>query len=186
MRTNTPRVHGSIFYLLKKFVIHSFDEETWNNFLKSANLKSDHFEITNNYPIEEIGDIIKAASDFTGLSANDLKEKFGEYLVPDLFQLYAGYLRPEWKTYEVILNTEQVMHGAVRKLNSTANPPVLNVTQVSDKLLIVDYFSARRMGALAVGIIKGIANYYNEGEKVIVKPMSDPDDERVQIRLEFL
>ncbi len=50
---------------------------------------------------------------------------------------------------------------------------------------MIDYFSKRKMGALAVGIIKGIATYYNEQDKIEIKSMSDPEDERVQIRVEF-
>ena len=41
------------------------------------------------------------------------------------------------------------------------------------------------MASLAVGIIKGIAKYYNESEKVKVIPATDLNDERVQIRVEF-
>ncbi|MBA3681590.1 MAG: heme NO-binding domain-containing protein [Bacteroidetes bacterium] len=178
------RVHGSIFFLLKKFIDHSFPAGTWETFLQEAGAEPD-FEMTQNYPLAEISAILKVASRHTGKPANELKEAFGEYLVPDLFQLYGSYLRPEWKTYDVLMYTEKIMHGAVRKLNSTANPPILNVTAVSDELMFVDYFSKRRMGSLAVGIIKGIARYYNEYDKISVIPTTDPDAERVQIRLEF-
>ncbi len=114
------------------------------------------------------------------------QEQFGEYLVPDLFKLYADFLRPEWKTFDVLLYTETIMHGAVRKLNSAASPPVLNVTKVNNKLLIIDYYSKRRMGALAIGIIKGIAKYFNESDLVFITSTTDPDAERVQIRVEFV
>ena len=42
------------------------------------------------------------------------------------------------------------------------------------------------MASLAVGIIKGIAKYYNESSKVKIVPTTNPNDERVQIRVEFL
>jgi hypothetical protein len=113
-------------------------------------------------------------------------EQFGSYLVNDLFALYKDYIRPEWRTFEIILHTESVMHGAVRKLNSTANPPILNVFQVNEKLLIIDYFSKRKMASLAIGIIRGISEYYGEADKIKITPMTNSDDERVQIRLDFL
>ncbi|MCW3075957.1 MAG: hypothetical protein JWO32_566 [Bacteroidetes bacterium] len=178
-------VHGSIFFLLKKFVDHNFPVNTWEKLNQEAGTADITFELTQSYPISEIGAIIGAASKATGKPANELKEMFGEYLVPDLFAMYASYLNPAWKTFEVIENTELVMHGAVRRLNSTAHPPILNVTKVNDKLLMVDYFSKRKMGSLAVGIIKGIAKYYNESDKIKVQSMSDADAERVQIRVEF-
>ena len=77
------------------------------------------------------------------------------------------------------------MHGAVRQLNSTAKPPVLFVTRVNEHELKIDYFQRRRMGSLAVGIIKGIANYYNERDKITVTALTNPDDEKVEIKVEF-
>ncbi|HXH99539.1 MAG TPA: heme NO-binding domain-containing protein [Sphingobacteriaceae bacterium] len=185
MIDETTNVHGSIFFLLKKYVNSNFAEGTWDNLIKLSGASGD-YEMTQSYPLQEIGLIVAAASQLTGISPQEIQERFGEFLVPDLFKLYADYLRPEWKTFDVLLHTEGVMHGAVRKLNSIANPPVLNVSKVNENLLIIDYYSKRRMGALATGIIKGIAKYFNESEIINIKPMSDPDAERVQIRVEFL
>jgi hypothetical protein len=179
------RVHGSIFFLLKKFANNNFSPDAWEKLNEEAGTSHVEFELTKNYPIHFISAIIDAASNSTGLSTNELKERFGEYLVQDLFKLYADYLKPQWKTFEVLENTELVMHGAVRRLNSTANPPILNVSTVTEKLIIIDYYSKRKMGGLAVGIIKGIAKYYNEHDTVQVRSTTDPEDERVQIRVEF-
>ncbi|MDF3078737.1 MAG: hypothetical protein K0S09_2626 [Sphingobacteriaceae bacterium] len=181
----SPKVHGSIFFLLKKYVNAEFAAGTWDNLIKLSGAVGE-YELTYNYSLQEIGSIVAAASQLTGISHYNIQERFGEYLVPDLFKLYASYLRPEWKTFEVLMHTENVMHGAVRKLNSAANPPVLYVSKVNEKLLIIDYYSQRRMSALAVGIIKGIAKYFGESERINIKPMSDPDAERVQIRVQFL
>ncbi len=184
MNDDILKVHGSIFFLLKKYVDNNFPDGTWDA-LNTAAGTSGNYYTTESYPLAEIGAIVSAASAATGIPVNDLKESFGIYLVPDLFQLYSNYLRPGWSTYDVLLHTENVMHGAVRKLNSTATPPVLNVTPLYNNILIIDYYSKRRMGALAVGIIKGIAAFYNEADEAIVIAKSDPDDERVQLRVEF-
>ena len=74
---------------------------------------------------------------------------------------------------------------AVRTEQSIANPPVINVRRIHDKLLVIDYYSKRKMASLAVGIIRGIAAFYSESEKVVVIPTTDQGDENVQIRVEF-
>jgi hypothetical protein len=71
--------------------------------------------------------LLENASEMTRLFRHLLMEQFGRYLVNDLFALYKDYIRPEWRTFEIILHTESIMHAAVRKLNSPANPPILNV-----------------------------------------------------------
>jgi hypothetical protein len=76
------------------------------------------------------------------------------------------------------------MHGAVRREGS-ATPPVLNVNRVNEKLLYIDYYSKRKMGSLAIGIIKGIAKYFNEAERIQITSMSNPNDERVQLKVIF-
>jgi hypothetical protein len=180
------RVHGSIFFLLKKFVTKELSAYSWDILNEQAGTSSLSFSITENYPIETMNLLLENASEMTGLSKHLLMEQFGSYLVNDLFALYKDYIRPEWRTFEIILHTESVMHGAVRKLNSTANPPILNVFQVNEKLLIIDYFSKRKMASLAIGIIRGISEYYGEADKIKITPMTNSDDERVQIRLDFL
>lgn len=178
-------VHGSIVFLLKKFIDQSLPYGSWEVLMEKVGLKNASIELTWAYPLETIEAIINAASKTIGLPVEELKEKFGEQIVPDLFRLYKHYLQPEWRTYQILLNTEEVMHGAVRKLNSTANPPVLNVSKVSQGLLIIDYYSKRKMGSLAVGIIRGIAKYYGEQNEVTVESLSASDAERVQIKVHF-
>ena len=184
MNESELKVHGSIFYLLRKFVLNNYSTKIWEDVLIGADLEGSVYDITGSYPLSEMESIVASASHLTGKNSNQLKELFGEFMVPDLFVLYYNYLNPEWRTFEVLENTERVMHGAVRHLNSTANPPVLSVSRVNEKLLIIDYYSKRRMGSLAVGIIRGIAVYYKEAESINIISLSNPDDERVQIRVE--
>ena len=185
MSDEVLKVHGSIFFLLKKYVDKSITSFSWEMLMTDAKISEHIFEVTQSYPLADMNAIIDAASKKTSISPNQLKENFGEFMVPDLFRLYANYLRPEWKTFDVLINTEKVMHGAVRNLNSSAEPPILNVNKVHEKLLIIDYYSKRRMGALAVGIIKGIAKFYKEDNNIIITPTTNPEDERVQIRVEY-
>jgi hypothetical protein len=184
MEIENPRVHGSIFFLLKKYVINSFSEEMWIKLNKESDIDESQYELTSNYPIADIVAIINQASKYTGKIGYELQEIFGEYLVPDLFKLYFSYLNPNWKTFDVLENTERVMHGAVRKLNSTANPPILSVTKINANTLIIDYISKRKMSCLAVGIINGIAKYYNEAETIKVVALTDASAEIVQIKVE--
>lgn len=105
--------------------------------------------------------------------------------MPDLLLIYKKHIKPEWRTYELLENTELSMHKAVRQQDERTNPPVLLVTKMGSKQLIVDYYSKRKMAGVAIGIIKGIAAYYNESEKITIVPVTKPEAERVQIRIQF-
>src|SRR5687768_9860194 len=185
MHQEELKIHGSVFLLLKKFIESNYDVETWVNFSKAAGVSRSQYEMNRNYPASEFFSIIKAAAENKGVPETELKEKLGEYLVPFLLTLYESHIDPTWKTFQMLEYTEKVMHKAVRSEASNANPPVLNVTALGNKLIIIDYYSKRKLGSLAIGIIRGIANHYNESERVHIIPKSNPDDERVQIRVEF-
>jgi hypothetical protein len=182
--TEEIQIHGSMFFLLSEFIVNNYGNTTWTELTKKAGAVLP-YDLHKNYPASEMFLIIRAGADHAKLTENTITEKFGEYLVPGLLTLYRSHIRPEWKTFEMLLNTELVMHKAVRKQENEANPPVLSVSRVHDKLLVIDYYSKRKMASLAIGIIKGIAKFYNESDQIEVVPMSDQNDERVQLRIEF-
>ncbi|MCC9166251.1 heme NO-binding domain-containing protein [Pontibacter harenae] len=186
MTNNTEdKMHGSIFVFLKRFVESSYDFSTWIKLLDTAGINHETYQMHGMYPTKELQTIVSTASELTGLSVDELQESFGRFLVPDLLLIYRKHLNPEWKTFQMLQYTEAVMHGAVRREDSRTNPPILSVSKVSNKLLIIDYHSKRRMASVAIGIIKGIAQYFQESDIVTVTPVTPRDAERVQLRIEF-
>lgn len=179
------QMHGSIFVFLKRFVESNYDFSTWVKLLEMAAITRDAYHLHEMYPTREINAIVNAASEATGISPYHLQESFGEFLVPDLLLIYKKYIDPNWRTYEMLLYTEGAMHGAVRKEDNRTSPPILSVTKVGSKQLVIDYHSKRKMGGVAIGIIKGIAKFYHESELVKILPVSEPGAERVQIRVVF-
>ena len=49
--------------------------------------------------------------------------------------------------------------------------------------MLIDYVSTRRMGGLAVGIVRGLAVYYDEADRIDVQPTTSEDGERVRIHV---
>ena len=113
-------MHGSIFVLLKRFIEKEYDYSTWLKLTEEAGVERPPYEMSEMYPTRELFAIVNTASQAIDVPVNTLMERFGEFLVPDLLLIYKKYVRPEWRTYEMLLNTEVAMHGAVRK--PTAGP----------------------------------------------------------------
>lgn len=180
------RMHGSIFVLLKRFIESTYNYSTWVNLLEEAGITQPAYDMREMYPTRDLIAIVNAAAAQNGVPANNLLEQFGEFLVPDLLLVFKKYVQPEWCTYEMLQYAESHMHGAVRAADNRTNPPLLLVTKKGSRQLIVDYHSRRRMAGMAVGIIKGIAKYYNESDVVEVKRLTPVNEERVQIQVDFL
>lgn len=180
------KMHGSIFVLLKRFVESKYDYSTWLKLLEASGISRDSYLINEMYPTREIYAIVNSASQMTGFSPYELMEAYGEFLVPDLLLMYNKYIQPEWTTYDMLVHTECTFHGAVKQQDGRTHPPVLTITPEGEKTLIITYFSKRRMAGVAVGIIKGIANYYQEADTVQVTRLTPADEEEVEIRVDFL
>lgn len=155
-------MHGIIFAGLKKYVAANFGNEAWNSLLKEAGVGPKIYLPTQTYSDQEILALVTAASQKTGLPAQVLLEGFGEFIVTDLVTIYRSMIKPEWRTLDLIENTESSMHKAVRLRDRGATPPTLVVSRPSPTEVVVVYSSARRMCGVAKGILKGIARYYDE------------------------
>ncbi len=176
-------MHGTILTLLKRYVQTQYDHSTWVKLMELSGLEQMEFNHKTVYPDEHIYALVGHAAEMTGLSAGELHEKFGEYLVPDLMYMYQKLLRPEWKTLDMLENTELTMHTKVRQEHSENSPPVLEVSRLGPNELMIDYVSPRRMGGLAVGIVRGLATYYDEADIIDVMPTTTEDGERVRIHV---
>ncbi|GAA4424088.1 hypothetical protein GCM10023188_03500 [Pontibacter saemangeumensis] len=178
-------MHGSIFVFLKRYIESTYDYSTWVKLMESTGIDRISYQMQEMYPTRELTQIIGAVSSLSGNQAHEVQEQFGAFLVPDLLMIYKKYVLPEWTTYDLLLHAESNMHGAVRSQDTRTTPPILSVNKVSSRLLVIDYHSRRRMASVGIGIVKGIAAYFNESDKVTVSSITSPDAERVQLRVEF-
>ena len=176
-------MHGTIFTLLKRYVQTQYDHSTWLRLVELSGLESGDFDHKQVYPDAHIYALVGQAAEMTGIPAAELHEKFGEYLVPDLMYMYQKLVDPAWKTLDMIEHTEHVMHAKVRQEHAQNAPPVLEVTRLNANELIINYVSARRMSGLAVGIVRGLATYFDEADHIDVLPTTSEDGERVQIHV---
>ncbi|QNH60663.1 heme NO-binding domain-containing protein [Hymenobacter sediminicola] len=179
-------MHGTIFTLLKRYVQTQYDHSTWVRLTESVGLSAADFDHKSVYPDEQMYALVGKASEMAGIPASELQEKFGEYLVPDLMYMYQKLLQPEWTTLDMLEHTENTMHRKVRQEHAENTPPVLEVTRLSEDELEIKYVSERRMGALAVGIVRGVAAYYDEADRIAIDPETSEDGQRVYIRVRRL
>ena len=176
-------MHGSIITMLKRYVQTQYDHSTWVKLVELSGLERIEFDHKTVYPDEHIYALIGHAAEMTGIPAGELHEKFGEYLVPDLMYMYQKLVDPDWKTLDLIEHTELTMHKKVREEHVHNAPPVLHCQRLGPNEVMVEYVSPRRMGGLAVGIIRGLAVHFDEADRIDVQPTTSEDGERVRIHV---
>jgi hypothetical protein len=166
-------LHGIIHAELRKYVEARHGSDAWNACLEAAGLSHKMFLPISSYPDADAVAIVSAASKLTNIPAERILEDFGEFIAPDLLNMYQSLVEPHWKTIELLLHTEDVIHRVVRINNKGAQPPKLQFEPVGPNELKFYYHSPRRMAAVAKGIIRGVAKHY--GQTVLIREHKKPD-----------
>lgn len=155
-------MHGIIFSELKKYVDTKLGGNAWSNLQKESGVGAKTYLAIQEYPDQEVVNLVSTASRITGRSVPAILEDFGEFIVPDLIGMYKGLIKPEWKTIDLIKNTEETIHKVVRLKNPGAKPAELKCSGPGPDEVVITYSSPRKMCSVAKGIAKGVAKHYNE------------------------
>jgi hypothetical protein len=155
-------MHGIIHLQLQRFVESRYGADGWRELNRRAGLDKRVFTAVQSYPDEDIVRLVTEAVGLTGVPATDLLEAFGQFLVPTYLSVYGSLVKPAWRTLDLLEHTEHTIHRVVRVRQPGAAPPELSVERASKHEVIVTYGSARRLCAVARGIIVGVAEHFGE------------------------
>ncbi|MBW3630011.1 MAG: heme NO-binding domain-containing protein [Gemmatimonadetes bacterium] len=155
-------MHGIIFSELRKYVDTTLGSGAWTATLADAGLGNKLYLPIQDYPDSDVFALVSSASRTTGLEIPAILEDFGQFIAPALLGLYRTLVQPEWKTLDLLENTEQTIHSVVRARNPGAKPAELTAVRVAPDLVDLTYFSQRKLCPVAKGIVRGIAKHYGE------------------------
>jgi hypothetical protein len=155
-------VQAVIFAELKKYAEARLGPDAWRPLLREAGVTRSLYAPGQDYPDQEAGAIVGAASRKTGLAPDAILQDFGEFIAPDLVRMYGHIISPRWRTLDLLEHTEEAIHKAVRRDNAAASPPKLKCVRKGPEEVVVHYSSKRRMCGVAKGIVRGLARHYRE------------------------
>ena len=155
-------MHGTIFAELQKYVVSKLGDDAWTSLKSEAGIDRERYDVMETYPDAEVGALVAAASRVTGFPAEALLEDFGAFIAPDLLDMYWAAVRPEWRTLDLLENTESAIHEVVRIGQKGATPPYLRATRTAPDEVAIVYTSPRRLCPVAKGIVRGVAAHYGE------------------------
>ncbi len=155
-------MNGIILIEIQRFVNARLGHQDWHEFLRLAGVQPKVYEPRTDYPDQEALALLTTLGGKTGESVSAILEALGEFIVPDLMTMSKSFINPDWKTIDLIANTEATIHEALRRAGTSTNPPMLKCEKTSPQEVIVTYTSPRKMCFLAKGIAKGVAKHYQE------------------------
>lgn len=159
-------MHGIVFHELEQFVSARFGAAAWPDLLDKAGLFGRKYDPLESYDDGEVLGLLEAATRATGLSADVILEKFGEFIAPDLLQAFWAVVRPEWKALDLLEHTETAIHSVVRLRSPNATPPTLRTERRGPDEVVIYYGSPRKLCALARGIVRGVGTHYDQALEI--------------------
>jgi hypothetical protein len=162
-------VNGIVFIEIGKFARSRLGEQAWREIVRLAGIPSRTYYRVADYPDAEAAALLSTLASALNQPPGDVQENLGEFITPDLLRMARFWIRPEWKTLDLVANTEATIHEMLRAETSRTDPPRLRCERTGPDELVVTYDSARRLCRLARGIVRGVARHYAE-QVVIQEP----------------
>jgi hypothetical protein len=160
-------MYGVIFDFLRSYVIERHGgRDTWDALLKEAGIGYKVYFPVAQYPDEEIVNLASTAARMLRVPLPAVLEDFGDFVGPSLVTYYDMFVRPEWKTFDVLENASHKIHDAIHRHNARRNPPELRATRQGDDRMLLTYHSERRLCFVAKGIVRGLSKKYGEDIEV--------------------
>ncbi|TMO60438.1 heme NO-binding domain-containing protein [Pseudoalteromonas aurantia] len=152
---------GVIFRGLESLVIEKCGMAVWDTLLEK-NAPEDRVYISvQSYPDDELVGLAQYVAVALQLPIAEVLKAFGEYLF--------GYLLPRHSTIiakfdgfvSLIMSIDSVIHSEVAKLYQEPNLPKIRCKVIEDGLILMHYYSSRKLCLCAEGLIYGAAAHYN-------------------------
>ena len=129
----------------------------------------------------EINTLKEEVSEIKGLPVPALLTVFGEYFFTTLKDKYPVFVEKP-NLFSFLNSIDQYIHPEVLKLYPDAELPRFQSEIKSDNEMVLNYMSSRKMSDLAIGLIKGAANYFEEDVDV-VKIGKENDGQTVMLKV---
>lgn len=150
-----------MFNLLEEVVSAEYGPETWDDLIEASGVDGAYTSL-GNYPDEELGLIVGAASSALELPANDIVRWFGRECIPLFAKRYGALFDAHHGVRTFALGLNDVIHPEVRKLYPGAVTPDFTFDTSRPDGLVMTYRSPRRLCAFAEGLLYGAADHYLE------------------------
>ena len=160
-------MYGVIFDFLRSYVIERHGgRDTWDALLNEAGIGYKVYFPVAQYPDEEIVNLATTAARMLKVPLPAVLEDFGHYTGPRLITYYDMFVRPEWRTFDVLENASARIHDAIHRYNPKRLPPRLVAKRTEPDRMLLTYQSERRLCHVAKGIVRGLKDHFGENVEI--------------------
>ena len=154
---------GIVFTEFFEMVEERFGFEMSIQLVEDTELKSGGvYTAVGTYSHHEIVALVVKLSEKTEIEIPKLLNVFGHHLFGVFVKAYHHFFVGVDNCFDFFKNIDNYIHVEVLKLYPDAELPKFIIEEEAENKLVLVYSSARKMSDLAVGLMEGAANYFNE------------------------
>ena len=173
---------GIVFTEFLELVENEFGLEVVQQIIDECELDTDGvYTSVGTYSHKDMFKMVGKLSEIKGLPVPALLTVFGEYFFTTLKDKYPVFVEKP-NLFSFLNSIDQYIHPEVLKLYPDAELPRFEAEIKSDNEMMLNYMSSRKMSDLAIGLIKGAANHFEEDVDV-VKIGEENDGQSVMLKV---
>lgn len=175
---------GVIFTEFVEMVEREFSPELADEILTQADLPSGGiYTAVGTYQHTEMLELVSLLSEKTKIPANELTMAFGKQLFTSFTENYSEFFDGVSNAFEFLMQIEDHVHSEVRKLYPEAELPSFETRLVDNDTLEMTYRSRRPFADVALGLMQGCAEHFEEDILISEKDMSQQERTHVEFTL---
>ena len=155
---------GTIFNILEEFICENFGDEAYEELLEKITPELNEkgpFVGPGTYPDSDFFALVGALLEMKGISPEDGVRALGKYAFKKLLDKLPISVNQFENPKSLILGINGVIHMEVKKLYEDAELPFFEFDELSEKVLVMKYFSSRKLYPFVKGLLDGLAVYMN-------------------------
>lgn len=177
-------MHGVFHKGLKDFVIDEYGRDVWQEAQASSGVDRQMYLAVNYYPDQEFISLVEAIGAAVDDSPFDVLELFGAAVADRLLDTYGRVVDDSWSVMDLLEHVESVVHTSLRTHNDELTPPELGVSRPGADEVIIVYQSPRRLCPVAIGLIRGVADAFDEEVRVTEQRCMHDGDGQCELLVE--
>ena len=158
---------GIVFTEFLELVENEFGLDVVQQIIDECELDSEGvYTSVGTYSHKDMFKMVAKLSEIKGLPVPALLMVFGEYFFTTLKTKYPMFMEKP-NLFSFLNSIDQYIHPEVLKLYPDAELPRFEAEMKDENEMMLNYMSSRKMSDLAIGLIKGAANHFEEDVDVV-------------------
>lgn len=154
-------MQGIVFQVLEACYVDTFGPEAWEGVVTAAGAQH-NYSYSDSYADAELGRLVGAIQNAQGMTTTQALRWFGEQAIPHFHALAAELFDRYNACWPFLRSLNDIIHPEVRHLYPGVDVPDFEYPDADSDGKVIVYRSARRMCALAEGLLQGTAAHFGE------------------------